>query len=163
MVGHEQLTLEPAGDSQRDDIARIVRQVMLEHDLDPSRDNTEIELGSLPAAYRQGGGEFFVVLDPAGRIVGTLGIKSSKAGSVGVKVCELTRMYLLPEYRGMGEGDRILSEALQHAACLGFDGIELETAPVFAAAIRLYRKNGFQPVPRSADASQCSLCFRRDL
>lgn len=163
MVGQEQLSLEPAKETQRDDIARVVRQVMLEHDLDPCRDHTEIELGGLPGAYRQAGGEFFVVLDPEGRIVGTLGIKASINGTAEAKVCELTRMYLLPEYRGKGEGDRILNQALQLAARLGFSSIELETATVFGAAIRLYQKNGFQPVPHSAGASQCSLRFKRDV
>lgn len=157
------LSFEPASETQRDAIARVVRQVMLEHDLDPSSDHTEIELSTLPGAYRQAGGEFLVVLDPAGRIVGTLGIKASMTGTAGAKVCELTRMYLLPEYRGKGEGGRMLSEALRVAASLGFSTVELETAPVFGAAIRLYRKNGFRSVPQPASASQCSLRFSRDV
>lgn len=156
------MSLEPASEAQRDDIARVVRQVMLEHDLDPSSEHTEMELVTLPGAYRQAGGEFFVVLDPADRIVGTLGIKASLTAT-GARACELTRMYLLPEYRGKGEGSRMLSEALRFAARLGFTGIELETAPVFVAAISLYQKNGFRPVPQSAGASQCGMRFRRDV
>lgn len=152
------LRLAAATAEQRDQLADIVRSVMREHGLDPSGPEVEAELAGIPGAYRAAGGEFFAVLDQAGRLAGTLGLKAD-----GPRGCELTRMYLLPQYRGRGEGAGLLRQAMTLAARRGFDVMELETAPAFRAALRLYRRHGFVAIPQRPGNSQCSLRFRRTL
>ena len=58
---------------------------------------------------------------------------------------ELKRMYVRPESRGRGVADAILARLLAEAEAAGLPMVRLETGTEQAAAIRFYRRAGFQP------------------
>lgn len=58
--------------------------------------------------------------------------------------CELVKMYLLPAYRGIGLGSKLIQDCLDKAAELGFKNVYLETMPELKEALRTYEKFGFQ-------------------
>jgi GNAT superfamily N-acetyltransferase len=83
-------------------------------------------------------------------------------------VCEIKRMYVLPNARGQGVGRRILSELELIARHLGASRIVLETGVRQPEAIALYAGAGFTAIPlfgSYADTPhpELSFCMAKDL
>ncbi|MCA9664941.1 MAG: GNAT family N-acetyltransferase [Myxococcales bacterium] len=57
-------------------------------------------------------------------------------------VCELRKMYLLPELRGLGVGRLLLSRIFDGARAAGYRRVYIETTAAMAAANRLYQRAG---------------------
>jgi GNAT superfamily N-acetyltransferase len=60
---------------------------------------------------------------------------------------ELKRMYVRPQFRGLGFGKLLLDHLAGHARAHGVGLLRLETGIHQAAAIRLYDRAGFQRIP----------------
>ena len=73
------------------------------------------------------------------RVVGGVGI-APLAGADGV--CELQKMYCIPEFRGTGIAHQLILTALEHAKKY-FDRCYLETFGNMTAAQKFYEKYGF--------------------
>jgi putative acetyltransferase len=58
--------------------------------------------------------------------------------------CELVKMYLLPEARGLGLGRTLIEKCIDAAAENGFKKIYLETMPELKQALSVYEKFGFE-------------------
>jgi GNAT superfamily N-acetyltransferase len=65
----------------------------------------------------------------------------------GTEYGELKRMYVRPQYRGLGFGKLLVDHLSDHARVHGVGLVRLETGIHQAAAIRLYEGMGFQRVP----------------
>ncbi|MGI9335925.1 MAG: bifunctional helix-turn-helix transcriptional regulator/GNAT family N-acetyltransferase, partial [Gammaproteobacteria bacterium] len=83
----------------------------------------------------------YLVIERQGRILGGGGFSPLAGGEPGW--CELQRMYLRPEVRGMGLGFQLLSRCLRRAKACGFTDCYLETMAGLQRANRLYEKAGF--------------------
>jgi acetyltransferase (GNAT) family protein len=59
---------------------------------------------------------------------------------------ELKRMWLAPQYRGLGLGRRLLLELERHARRAGARTVRLETNRALKEAIQLYRRSGYREV-----------------
>ena len=59
-------------------------------------------------------------------------------------ICELQKMYFLPEARGKGLGFQMIQLCLAQAATFGYEKCYLETLPEMKAAQYLYQKTGFE-------------------
>jgi GNAT superfamily N-acetyltransferase len=111
---------------------------------------TDIDLLDIETNYQGNRGCFDVLEDGAAHIVGSVGIFC-----IGDAVCELRKMYLLPEFRGQGHGKRLLEHALARARGLGYSRVILETASVLERAINLYARYGFKPLKLHHLAARC--------
>ena len=60
------------------------------------------------------------------------------------KTCEMKRLYVKPEARGLHLGDALVSEIISHAIDKGYETILLDTIKPLESAIRLYEKHGFE-------------------
>ena len=62
-------------------------------------------------------------------------------------MAEVRKMYVLPDYRGLGLGRRILAQLEQHAIDQGARRLILETGALNGAAVGLYVAVGYRPIP----------------
>jgi putative acetyltransferase len=126
-------------------VAAIIRQVMPEFGAGgPGFAIDDAEVDRMSAAYSVTGAAYFVVTDEPGRVVGGGGVAALEGGEPGV--CELKKMYFLPEARGQGVGQALLRHCLAVAQELGYHTCYLETLSGMDQAIHLYRKLGFKPL-----------------
>ena len=58
-------------------------------------------------------------------------------------VCELQKMYFLPQARGRGIGTEMMRLCIEKAREFGFEKCYLETMPYMIAAQKLYERSGF--------------------
>jgi putative acetyltransferase len=58
--------------------------------------------------------------------------------------CELVKMYLLPQARGIGLGRMLIEKCLQQAKEWGYKKVYLESMPELRQALKVYEKFGFQ-------------------
>jgi ribosomal protein S18 acetylase RimI-like enzyme len=91
--------------------------------------------------YDGAAGVMLIVIDPAGLVVGTAGVRRLEPG-----VTELKRMWLRPACRGRGLADRLMARVLEEARALGGRVLRLDSEHRLAAAVRLYRRYGFREI-----------------
>ena len=87
---------------------------------------------------------YWVALDDCGTIVGGVGI----GALCGVpNVCELQKLYCIPEVRSKGAAHRLMAEALTFARSR-YRACYLETLANMHAAHRFYEKYGFHRIEK---------------
>jgi putative acetyltransferase len=101
----------------------------------------DVSLDVMNQTYNKEKAIYFVV-DDNGKIIGGAGI--AQLDNYDGNVCELQKMYFLPEARGKGLGMRIMERCLEKAKAFGFEQCYLETLPYMKAATKLYAKAGFE-------------------
>ena len=103
--------------------------------------NFNDELANLPVAYSP----------PTGRLM-VAKVERSIAGCVALHalsptICEMKRLYVRPNFRGIGLG-RVLAEKVVDAARdIGYASMRLDTIDTMVSAIELYRSMGFTEIP----------------
>ena len=131
-----------AGD--RAAVARLIRTVMPELGAKgPGFAINDPEVDDMFTAYQEKRSAYFVVTrTDTGAVVGGCGYARLAGGDV--RTCELRKMYFLPEVRGLGIGQRLLTECLGRARRAGFSRIYLETLAAMSQARALYERSGFE-------------------
>ena len=86
----------------------------------------------------------YFVVEINGKIVGGAGVAPLE--NEAVTICELQKMYFLPEIRGLGIGSQMMEKCLQSAKDFGFEKCYLETMPFMHDAQKLYKKVGFESI-----------------
>ena len=131
--------IEPCDDPS---VAAIIRQVMPEFGaVGEGFAINDPEVDFMSRAYSGPRSAYFVVVAADNRVVGGGGV-GPLAGAPD-DVCELRKMYFLPETRGAGTGAALLRHCLATARGLGFRRCYLETLTGMDAAQRLYEQLGF--------------------
>ena len=101
------------------------------------------EVDWMHRAYSRPRCAYFVV-EREGRVVGGGGVAPLDGGDEDV--CELRKMYFLPEARGIGAGAAMMARCLQAARELGFGQCYLETLTGMDSAMKLYERSGFRRI-----------------
>ncbi|MFE3871772.1 GNAT family N-acetyltransferase [Flavobacterium sp. ZS1P70] len=84
----------------------------------------------------------YYVVEKEGRIIGSAGV--AQLENEAETICELQKMYFLPETRGLGIGSQMMAKCLHSAKDFGFEKCYLETMPFMLDAQKLYKKTGFE-------------------
>jgi putative acetyltransferase len=145
-------------------VARLIRTVMPEFGAvgagfaieDPEVDAMSIAYGDPRCAY------WVVELD--GAIAGAGGI--APLAGADRSVCELRKMYFLPQLRGLGAGSALIQRCLDQARKFGYQACYLETLTHMDAAQALYVRTGFRRIegPRGATGHHgCNRFYWLDL
>ncbi|HEX7338656.1 MAG TPA: GNAT family N-acetyltransferase [Rhodanobacteraceae bacterium] len=133
--------IEPRDDAA---VAAVIRAVMPEFHADgPGFALHDAEVDAMSTAYAASRCAYFV-LEVGGKVVGGAGVAPLARGEVDM--CELRKMYFLPEGRGLGAGNVMIEHCMAAARRFGFRRMYLETLTGMRAAFALYRKHGFTPL-----------------
>ncbi len=119
-------------------------------------------LGCFSEIYNTEGNKYWVAVDEGGAIVGGVGIGALE-GADGV--CELQKMYCLPQARGTGISHVLMETALDYARCY-YSRCYLETLENMVAAQRFYEKYGFARIdtpPVITEHFACDVRYIREL
>ena len=84
----------------------------------------------------------YFIAEKEGKLLGGGGIYPTEG--LPEDTCELVKMYLLPEARGIGLGKTLIDMCLQTARDYGFEQVYLETLPELKQAVKVYEKFGFK-------------------
>jgi len=138
----DNLIIREATNRDRKRVVTLVSSVLAEFDLPFESDSKDADLEDIEANYLFSGGIFEIIEDREGNLLGAYGLFP-----LDENICELRKMYFMPQIRGRGLGRLVLERAAGHARRLGFRSIMLETISVLQQAIRLYTSFGFVPIP----------------
>ncbi|MFW9901561.1 MAG: GNAT family N-acetyltransferase [Candidatus Thorarchaeota archaeon] len=108
--------------------------------IDLSFQNFKEELGTLPGNYAPPEGCILLAYH-----------NDFLAGCVALRkyqddVCEMKRLYVRPNFRGMNIGKALSKEIIQKAKKLGYKYMRLDTLPFMKEAIMLYSGLGFKEI-----------------
>lgn len=113
------------------------------------------ELAGLPGQYAAPSGALLLARNEHGEALGCVALRSCD----GVGMCEMKRLYVTPEARGLGVGTALLEAILAAARAIGYRDIRLDTLPQMTAARALYAKAGFKPIPPYYDSPIAGTAF----
>ena len=87
------------------------------------------------------GSTYFIALQND-QVIGGAGIYPTEGLPSGT--CELVKMYLSKEVRGIGLGKMMIDRCMEVAKQLGYQKMYLETMPELRKAVSVYEKFGFE-------------------
>ncbi len=123
-------------------IAEVIRSVLIEFGVPKVGTAYEDEaLDKMTETYNKENASYFVI-DANGIIIGGAGV--AQLDNYEGNICELQKMYFLPEARGVGLGAKMMAACLEQAKQFGFEKCYLETMPYMDDARKLYKKVGFK-------------------
>jgi putative acetyltransferase len=145
MINFSEIQIRSIQASDNPDLAMIIRNTLTEFGaanpgtvfFDPTTDAL-FELFQTPKAA-------YFVAESNGKILGGGGIYPTEGLPEGT--CELVKMYLLPEARGIGLGRTLIEKCLETARENGFQQVYLETLDELHLALKIYAKFGFEYLP----------------
>lgn len=151
-------TIRPITDADAPAVAAVIRAVMPEFGASgPGFALHDPEVDFMPRAYAAARSTYFVLLHD-GAVRGGAGV-APLAGAAD-DTCELRKMYLLPEARGIGAGHALMRRCLDAARGFGFRQCYLETLAGMDAAMHLYERHGFQRLAAPLGATGHHGCNR---
>jgi putative acetyltransferase len=139
------MTLETIRDYQPDDqaaVLRIVLGVLAEFNFTVQVRGIEEDLHAIPTRYAPPRAGFWVAQVDE-HVVGTVAVRVKSD-----TVCELKRLYVRPDHRSTGLGQRLYEHAEQFARAAGYTSFWLKSSRRFEKAQRLYERNGFTLLER---------------
>jgi ribosomal protein S18 acetylase RimI-like enzyme len=122
--------------------------------------NYDEEVRNLKMKYDYPAGRLYIALaeDKTGNVkaAGCVGMKPLDEGR-----CELKRLYVRPEFRGVNLGELLVSKILEDSREAGYKTILLDTLPFLNGAKRLYERMGFQECEKYNDSPMDTSIFMK--
>jgi len=129
----------------------LARELFLEYaewlDLDLCFQGFDAELAGLPGGYAPPHGNLWFAR-VEGAVAGVVGLRPFGNDGPGTRsarsVCEMKRLWVRPDYRGLGLGRRLAEQTLRAAADMGYRRMVLDTVNHMTEARALYAGLGFR-------------------
>jgi putative acetyltransferase len=133
--------IRPIQEADNQAVAKVIRTVLIEHNVPKvGTAYADASLDCMFETYSVNRSRYFVV-EHHNQIIGGAGI--SQLANESETICELQKMYFLPEARGLGLGMQMMQKCLDEARSFGYEQCYLETMPYMHDAQKLYKKFGF--------------------
>jgi len=116
---------------------------------------SDSEVLAMSQYYTEARNSLYRVASVEQRIVGGCGIGPLTGKS---NVCELRKLFLLPESRGVGVGEMLARQCLEFARTKAFTACYLDTLSSMTSAISLYKKLGFEYLDAPLEGSVHNSC-----
>lgn len=116
-------------------------------------ENFSREIASLPGEYSP-----LLVAEQSGQIAGCAALRG-----IGDGVGEMKRLYIRPAFQGHGLGRLLTVRIIAEASAAGYRLLRLDTLPVMAGALALYRSLGFREIPPYGGNPPEAICFELPL
>ncbi|MCK5536433.1 MAG: GNAT family N-acetyltransferase [Bacteroidales bacterium] len=137
-------------------IKNIIRSTLKEYGADkPNTAYTDYDTKHMFEAY-QSDKSFYFVAELNGKIVGGAGLQA--LANNPNEICELQKLYILPEGRGFRIGIALVEKVLETAKEQEYKQCYIESFDNMHAAISLYEKFGFKTIDYSMGNTGHSAC-----
>ncbi len=124
------------------EIRRLFREYEKWLELDICFQGFEQELANLPGKYAEPNGKLLLA-SVDGKPAGCIALRK-----LAENICEMKRLYLRDEFRGLGLGNKLIEKLIAEAQIIGYQKMRLDTLPdKMANAVRLYKSHGFRQIP----------------
>lgn len=134
--------IRPIQKADNEAVAKVIRTVLIEHNVPKvGTAYADASLDCMFETYSAVRSRYFVVVHND-QIIGGAGI--SQLVNEKETICELQKMYFLPEARGLGLGMQMMQCCLDEARSFGYEQCYLETMPYMNDAQKLYKKFDFE-------------------
>lgn len=139
----EGITLRTIEEKDNTAIANVIRTTLAEFGANhPGTVYYDEATDHLFQVFQNTPRSIYFIAESEGKVVGGGGVFPS--AGLPDDTCELVKMYLLPEVRGLGLGRKIIQECIAFAQKEGYQNIYLETMPELKKALSTYEKFGFE-------------------
>ncbi len=98
------------------------------------------ELAGLPGAYMSPDG-CLLLADWDKQVAGCVALRK-----LCDNICEMKRLYIRPQFRGLGIGKSLAETVIKQAVVMGYSRMRLDTLPTMEAARAMYSSLGFKEV-----------------
>jgi GNAT superfamily N-acetyltransferase len=105
------------------------------------------EMAVMPGKYAPPKGELLLARGADGAALGCVGLRPLEDAGT----CEMKRLYVTPEGRGLGLGKALAERVVEEARRIGYRQMLLDTLPSLATAVALYDRMGFARIPAYYD------------
>ncbi|CAA22197.1 N-acetyltransferase [Schizosaccharomyces pombe] len=123
-----------------DDFKMLVQEYLQEFGMDLTFQNVDDELANPMRKYGPPHGIMLVARDEHGTALGCVAVHPFG----GPGCCEMKRLYVRPESRGLKLGVLLVKEIIQYSEKLGYSSMVLDTLDTLLPAVRLYKSFGFK-------------------
>ena len=128
------------GQDMIEDIKKLFLEYSQSLDIELTFQNFEEEFNALPGKYGP----------PSGTLILAL-VDNKPAGCIALRkisgdICEMKRLYVRNDYRGLGIGKKLITMLIDEAKKLKYNYMRLDTIPALKQAQRLYTAFGFYEI-----------------
>lgn len=128
--------------AQDQQVCSIIKRVGEEHGaVGEGFGPSDLEVTAMSLYYKDEDNSKYLIATIDQQVVGGSGIASFNDS---VDICELRKLFLLPESRGLGIGKALAEQCLAYAKSKGYKRCYLDTLSNMKPAIALYEKLGFK-------------------
>ncbi|MEX0289312.1 MAG: GNAT family N-acetyltransferase [Flavobacteriaceae bacterium] len=119
----------------------LFKEYASELPIDLEFQNFDQEIENIQTQYSKPSGQLIIGYDIENKAVGCVAVRALEEG-----ICELKRMYVRKQSRGLGLGKQLLLKSIESARQLGYERMRLDTLAEMHSAINLYKDIGFYEI-----------------